>query len=112
VLACVASLFACSAQAQGIRPSYRPSSPTLSPWLQLYNRNTGPLDNYHSYVRPRQEVYRTFRQQESVIQRQGEGLRNLGQQVMSIRQEPIRSTGTGSTFMNYSHYYNFRGPGR
>jgi len=95
------------------RPSYRPNTPTLSPWFGLYNRDSGPLSNYHNFVRPRQQVYRALRQQRSEIQRQSSDLHMLGQQVLGMRQtNSLRPTGIGSTFMNYSHYYNIQPSGR
>ena len=88
---------------------YRPSSPPLSPWFGLYNRDSGALDNYHYYVRPRQQAYRALREQRHEIQRQRSDLHTLGQQVLSMRQpNSLRPTGVGSTFMNYSHYYNLQ----
>lgn len=110
---CVASFLPCSVDAQGIGRSFRPNTPTLSPYFGLYNRNASPVGNYHGFVRPRQEVYRSFQQQNRINQRQSANVRALGQQVLSMRQsETLRPTGTGSTFMNYSHYYNFRGSRR
>ncbi len=121
VFACVGSLSVSSVDAQSYYgPSYRPSRPTISPYFQLYNRNSSPVGNYHGFVRPRQQVYRSFQQQNRtnqqqnrINQRQSSDLRSLGQQVLSIRESgSLRPTGTGSTFMNYSHYYNFRQSGR
>lgn len=92
------------------RSSYRPSRPTLSPWFNLYRSEGGALDNYHSFVRPEQQLRRTLTQQESAIRQQGASLRTLGGQMSSMQQAyPTRPTGTGSTFMNFSHYYSFGG---
>lgn len=98
--------------AQSARAQYRSgiSSPTLSPWLNLYRRNAGPLGSYLSDVRPEQRFRSTLQQHNTSLQRQGAGLRVLGQQMSTYeRTGSIRPTGTGSGFMNYSHYYVFPG---
>ena len=106
VFLCLVGVSATPSWAQN-RPSYTPSSPTLSPWFGLYNRDSGALGNYHYYVRPRQQAYRALQQQHNEIQRQSSDLHTLGQQVLSMRRSnSLRPTGVGSTFMNYSHYYN------
>jgi hypothetical protein len=80
--------------------------PVLSPWFGLYQRNGGPLDNYHTFVRPKIAINDTFQQQQSAIQHNNAGINSLGQDVLQL-QEPgtVRPTGTASVFMNYSHYY-------
>jgi len=99
-----------SAQAQGL---YRPARPTLSPWLNLYDRNAGPLGGYLSDVRPRTEVYRTLNQQQAAINRQTSDIQSLGQQVTEMRQDgAIAPTGTGAGFMNYSGHFQNSNPGR
>jgi len=113
VFLCLVGVCVAPSWAQGMRPSYTPSSPTLSPWFGLYNRDSGPLDNYHNFVRPRQRVYRALQQQHNEIQRQSSNLNALGQEVLSMRQpSSLRPTGVGSTFMNYSHYYSVQPPAR
>ena len=92
-----------SAQAQGL---YRPAKPTLSPWLNLYDRNAGPLGGYLSDVRPRLEVARSLNQQQTAIDRQGSDIQSLGQQVTEMRRdEGIAPTGTGAGFMNYAGHF-------
>ena len=94
------------ARAQGFGSRYRPSMPTLSPYFNLYRRDSGPLGNYHTFVRPQQQLRRELQQQSTSIQRQNASLRSLGQQVSRLeRPSSVRPTGTGSVFMNYSHYY-------
>jgi len=99
--------------AQAQTPGYRPARPTLSPYFDLYRRDAGPLGGYHSDFRPRQEFRRSIQQQAAGLQQQNADIRALGQR-MSLVEQPsqtsVRPTGTGSVFMNYSHYY--QGSGR
>jgi hypothetical protein len=99
-----------SAQAQGL---YRPAKPTISPWLNLYDRRAGPLGGYLSDVRPRMEAYQALGQQQKAIARQGEDIQLLGQQVTDIRQEgAIAPTGTGAGFMTHAGHFQTSGGGR
>ncbi|MBN1589432.1 MAG: hypothetical protein JW888_07950 [Pirellulales bacterium] len=105
-----ASLFlSCAASAhaqQGGRKYFRPPSPTISPWMDLFRKDPGPLDNYHSFVRPKQRVYDALGRQNFEIQQQQAQTRDLGQELSRFERASLaRPTGTGSTFMNYSHYY-------
>jgi hypothetical protein len=86
---------------------YTPPSPGFSPWLNLFQRNTGPLDNYHNYVRPQFEMRDTLRQQNALNQRQAASLNRLSDRVANLQkgETPVRPTGTASVFNNYSHYY-------
>jgi hypothetical protein len=95
--------FTSSGQAQ---PPYQPASPTLSPWFGLFERSAGPLPSYHYFVRPRQEFQRALQQQQLTTQAQGAALGTLGQELSQIgRTDAVKPTGTGSVFMDYSHYY-------
>jgi hypothetical protein len=99
-------IWATCANAQG----YRPATPTLSPWFNLYQRNPGPLDNYNMFVQPRMDLQQTLNQQTSNIQQNSVKLKSLGKEVNQIQKEgPARPTGSSSTFMNYSHYYPLQG---
>ena len=85
---------------------YQPSMPTLSPWFGLFERSAGPLPSYHYFVRPRREFQHALEQQQATTRRQGATLGALGQEVSQMeRKGTIRPTGTGSVFMDYSHYY-------
>ena len=98
-----------AARAQG---RYRPQSPTISPWLNLQQKNAGPLGGYLSNVRPEQQLRDTLQQHQSSIQSNTGGLLTLqGQVRQSEKKESVRPTGTGSTFMNYSHFYPGYGTG-
>lgn len=88
--------------------AYRSASPVFSPWLNLYQRNTGALDNYHTYVRPQMELRSTLRQQDTLNQRQAAGINRLTQRVDDIQTgqgQAMRTTGTGSVFGSTSHYF-------
>ncbi len=110
-IACLLSLGAGMACAQSAQSGlYQPAYPTLSPWLNLYQRNTGPLDPYHMYVRPEMQLRDTLRRQDTRIQQQGVGIGRLKGQVSELEKGgPLRPTGTGSVFMDYSHYYDLEG---
>jgi len=85
---------------------YRPARPTLSPWLGLGFQDPGPLGPYLSYVRPELELRETLRQQDARLRRQGTGLQGLQGEVSRLAEPAaVRPTGTGSVFMNYSHFY-------
>ena len=93
------------ASAQNPGGRYQPAQPTISPWMGLYSRNTGALDNYHTFVRPTQELRTTIQQQNTQTQQNHDVLQNLRTQVHDLAQPPMRSTGAGSVFMDYSHYF-------
>jgi hypothetical protein len=101
-------LAASSLHAQVPAPGDRPA---LSPWFGLYQRNSGPLDNYHTFVQPRIELNNTLQRHQAAIQRNNEGVVSLGHELGDQRQ--LHPTGTGSVFMDYSHYYpSLGGSGR
>jgi hypothetical protein len=82
-----------SAHAQrGTSPYYQ--RPTLSPYFELFRRDSAPLGTYHSFYRPRVRLQDTLGRQ--YAHTEVSEAQRLG---------PIRPTGTGSVFMNYSHYY-------
>jgi hypothetical protein len=109
MIACILLLSAEPADAQ--RPRNIPRSPTLSPYFDLYRLDPGPLGPYHSDFRPRQEFRRAVQQQSARLQRQNTNIRSLDRRMSLVERPPatVRPTGTGSVFMNYSHYYNLRG---
>jgi hypothetical protein len=88
-------------------PGYRPARPTLSPYFDLYRRDSGALGPYHSDFRPRQEFRRAIQQQGASLQQQYATISSLDRRMSLVERPPqaVRPTGTGSVFMNYSHYY-------
>ena len=106
-LAAVGAILCVARPVQAQRPwPYRPSRPTISPYMNLYRANPGPVDNYHLYVRPQQRLLSTLQQQNQALYQQSAGLQALRQEVTGVgRQRIATPTGIGAGFMNYSHYY-------
>jgi len=106
----VAMSAARSAEAQQRWP-YQPARPTISPYMNLYRADPGPIDNYNMYVRPQRELQNTLSRQQATLRRQDAGLRSLRQEVslFGLRRS-VRPTGIGGAFMNYSHYYPMLDP--
>ena len=96
-----------SALAQYLAGSYTPQTPLISPWMGLWGRNTGPLDNYHNSVLPQMELDATLQQQNAALRRQSGRLQDFHNEVQQSQMSPsgMAPTGQGATFMNYSHYY-------
>ncbi len=87
--------------------------PRVSPWMNLYRGEAGPIDNYHGFVRPEMRLRDTLRRQQMGMRRQAAAIGSLGAEFARSRTATgVRPTGTGSVFMNYSHYYQFRSPAR
>ena len=83
--------------------SDNPNGPTVSPYLNLLNNNNqlNGMPTYQSLVRP-------LLDQQSAIQRQGNSLQRLQQQVNTPGgggSGAGRSTGHSTSFMYYSHFY-------
>jgi hypothetical protein len=99
----IALLTGRSALGQELSPLNRP---TLSPWFGLYQRNSGPLDNYHTFVRPEIQLRNTLRNQQANIQQNTAAINALGQDAAQTQEYGrVRPTGTGSTFMTQSSYF-------
>lgn len=81
--------------------------PAVSPYLNiLRNDGLGPL-NYQTLVRPQIEARNAYL-------RQGAEIRGLESEMRNRRRpddQPgaIRQTGHGTSFFNYSHYFNYPG---
>ena len=93
--------------ARAQRQRSRPTRPAISDYFNLYRGEPGPLGPYHSDFRPRQQVRRNLQKQAFRLQQQNTQIRALDQR-MSLSggsRGVMRPTGTGSMFMNYSHYY-------
>jgi len=109
LLLVVGTIWTSSAFAQARSNSIRGP---ISPWMDIFQRKPGPLDNYHSYVRPEIQLQRQVDQQNSALTQNALGLQSLGQQMQNGQKESqVNPTGTGSVFMSYSHYYPMKGGG-
>lgn len=96
------------AGAQSPRTPYMPR-PTLSPWLNMYRSDPGPVGPYLSYVRPEQRLRQTLAEQQTRIFEQQNQLDALRRQTTTLESRgAVAPTGVSSTFMNYSHYYNVK----
>jgi hypothetical protein len=85
---------------------YEPTYPTLSPWFRMYTSNTGPLDNYHTYVRPEMLMREMIVRQNTINYQNAAHIASLRTDVTSLTHDTtVRPTGTSSVFMDYSHYY-------
>ena len=90
--------------------SDNPNGPTVSPYLNLLQNNNqlNGMPTYQSLVRP-------LIDQRSAIQRQGNNLSQLQQQVSSqsyaANAGSRGSTGHTSYFNNHSHFFRRGGPG-
>jgi hypothetical protein len=90
--------------------SDNPNGPTVSPYLNLLQNNNqlNGMPTYQSLVRPLVD-------QRSAIQRQGNSLSQLQQQVntqsFAGNAGSRGATGHTSHFMNHSHFFRRGGPG-
>jgi len=93
------------AKAQQAVPSYRPNTPTLSPYLYLTRPNAGPFPNYQTFVQPL-ENQRTTNQiaQQQIIQLQ-QNQKQLQQTQLQQFAPTLAPTGVGGTFDSLSHFY-------
>jgi hypothetical protein len=94
---------------QGVGGVPTPGGPRLSPWLNLYQRQGGPVDNYHMYVQPAQELRNTLQMQQMGIQHNATGVSAVGEQLVSASESyyaPASPTGNGAGFMNYGRYFS------
>lgn len=109
VIAAMAILMAVSSNALAQKPLRRyrpPAGPTITPYLNYSRADLSTLpDPYNSFVVPQQrlqrDLYETTRRQENQF-------RTLENQLDQVKNSTVPPTGVGSTFMNYSHYYQNR----
>jgi LmbE family N-acetylglucosaminyl deacetylase len=104
-----AALFACFSAPASAQPPFQnigPSQPVISPYLQLLNQQTPGVSNYFTLVRPQLE-------QRASLQRQQDQIRALQKQQLARQgfspqgNNNIRATGHETTFMFYSHFFQF-----
>ena len=90
------------------RQGYRsPSGPTLSPYLLYRNFPTGPLDNYHSFVRPAFRLQSTIRTQDQQLRTLEQNVRTIeSSRGSQIRRSDLTPTGHGAEFMNFFGFFS------
>lgn len=84
--------------------------PPISPWLNMFNNNRGnPLSNYHTYVRPEQQIIREFQSQEKQIRQQASQQQQLSGEMDKVldmpRKKPSMGSSRGAGFGQHMHYY-------
>ena len=88
-------------------PSIRPS---VSPYLNLLRNSGGGVSNYYTLVRPQIQAREALmRQQAQINQVQRQVQRGQPGGVPVRGSQEIRGTGHETAYMNYLHYYAFRG---
>jgi hypothetical protein len=83
----------------GYSGRYQPSRPTISPYLNLYRTQRGPIPNYHLYVRP-------ILQQQQINAQQSAAVNQLQQGLQETQHTQHGPTGIGAGYRNFSHYYS------
>ena len=106
-----ASALTLHAQVGGIPSPYGP--PPLSPWLNLYQKQGGPVDNYHMFVQPQLQMNNYLQGQQMGIQRNSAGLNAVGERLQTQTEANYAApepTGAATGFFNHRAYFNnFRG---
>jgi hypothetical protein len=96
-------LFLSASSALAQIPRYRPpGGPTMPRALDYFRRDVGVLDPYNTFVAPRRQLDRNL---QSLQAQEDYNARRAQQEISQIRQSTAAPTGTGATFMNYSHYF-------
>jgi hypothetical protein len=99
------SLVPTTATAQVPMRYYSPSGPTLPSQLNYFRRDVGLLDQFNTFVAPRQRLDFQFQQ---ALEQQAADYRSTQrqlEQIKEIRPSEAAPTGVGATYMNYMHYY-------
>jgi hypothetical protein len=96
-------------------PRYTPSSPTVSPYINLLNRNGGgAATNYYGLIRPLEHQSTVNAAQSQAVSNQEQQINTVKEQQESFEQPKIKPTGTAGWFQNMgttspyqvsSHYY-------
>jgi hypothetical protein len=96
-------------------PRYTPASPTVSPYINLLNRNGGgAATNYYGLIRPLEHQSTVNASQSQAVSNQEQQINAVKEQQESFEQPKIKPTGTAGWFQNTgttspyqvsSHYY-------
>jgi hypothetical protein len=89
----------CAAESQAQTPRYQPSRPTVSPYLNLFRNNTGPLPNYYSLVRPQLNQLDFNQRQMTAQQQQNAAIGALQAETRQLG--TTTQTGKSSGFMKF-----------
>lgn len=85
-----------------------PYGPTMSPYLDYFRRDTGVLDPYNTFIRPRRQLQN---QLSDIVQQEQAQTAKLQQQIQGIKEAQAAPTGVGASYLNYSHYYKLQSGG-
>ncbi len=96
---------ASTASAQGPARYYSPSGPTLPSQLNYFRRDVGLLDQYNTFVQPRQQLDFQFQQLQAQQAADFRATQRKFEQLKEVRPSDAAPTGVGATYMNYLHYY-------
>jgi hypothetical protein len=103
----LAALFALTPRPAAAQGYYvPPGGSPFSPYLDLYRRDTGLLNQYYNFVIPRRQLAQTLDQQRTAINRLETQVQSVRGQLRPAPTANIGPTGVGSGYMNYSHYYS------
>ncbi|QDV42311.1 hypothetical protein Enr13x_21560 [Stieleria neptunia] len=80
------------------------TTPTLSPYLDLFRSSSSPLPNYQQFVRPQLQLRQTLQLQNRALQQQERAIRSLGRRSQTLA-SPSGITKRAGTFLNYSRFY-------
>lgn len=86
-------------QGRSQNPTTTPRRPSLSPYLNLTNPNSGVLSPFHAFVLPGIEQQKQHAMQFMIQSR----TMNLEKSQTTVAE--LRQTGLGGKFQNYSHFY-------
>jgi hypothetical protein len=96
-------------------PRYTPASPTVSPYVNLLNRNGGgAATNYYGLIRPLERQSTINTAQSQAVTNQDQEIKAVKEDQESFGQPKIKPTGTAGWFQNLgttspyqvsSHYY-------
>jgi hypothetical protein len=94
----------CGQQAAAQFPRYQPpGGPVLPRELDYFRQDTGVLDNYNAFIAPRRQLDQTLK---SMQAKQQTDARDAQRSIALLKESVVAPTGTGASYMNYSHYYN------
>ncbi len=94
---------------------YQPRRPTFSPYMDYFRRDVGLLDPYNFFLQRDRRLQQSFRQQQSQIDLQFQGLQQVGQEFQQLgdvlprfRPTGVTPTGKGATFQTFARFFNTR----